>query len=320
MAQAQKKEAEQPAKELVVIEDLNAKEVFTTEKGVESLIAKVKAQTVPKLDPSTEEGMEERRTLAAQIARTKTAVFNMGKDYVAELKQVTKAIDKQKRTWWDVIEEHQHEVRKPLTDYEQAEEARKSQHLQAVQWMRESVNFDYITDSAGIEERLAKLKEVGARDFEEFADQANTVLENSTGRLGEMLAESIKQEQEAAELERLRAEKAERDEQDRIAKIKEQAKEEARAELEAEQQASFEEVNETPPAEPTPEPADAPKTTTPAAPAADTEKEHRRTVNQAVVNALVDECMLSESAAKAVTTAIIKGEIPNVNISYERQQ
>ena len=45
-------------------------------------------------------------------------------------------------------------------------------------------------------------------------------------------------------------------------------------------------------------------------------KEAQRQINQSIVTALAETCMLSVPSAKAVVTAIIKGEIPNIKINY----
>lgn len=317
-------QAESDSTQLVVLEDLNAKEVFS-EKGVPDLIEKVKALAVPKLDPKTDEGLEERRSLAYKIARTKTGVDNMGKEYVGELKKVTTAIDGRRKHWRDTMYALQEAVRKPLTDHENAEKARKAGHTDAIQQMRDLMAYDYEPTSADVEKRITQVAEIAKRDFEEFAEQAQTVADNASGRLSEKLAAVIKAEQDAAELEELRKKQAEQDEKNRQVQLEKEAEERAAAKVQADLDAANKRAEEAEkraaaPQQPVQQAAPpattaAPPATT-AAPASNPDAEHKRKINQQIVQALMDSCMLSESAAKAVVIEIARGKIPNTTINY----
>lgn len=300
---------------LVAIDQLDPKIVFA-EDGVTQLLEKVKGLAKPKLDANTDEGREERRTLAAQIARTKTGVDSMGKDYVSELKKVTKVIDMRRLAWRNEMDALKIAVRQPLTDFENTEKARKQGHLDGMQAMRDLMVYDYEPDSADVEKRITKVTELAARDYEEFAEQAQTVADNASGRLGEKLAAVIKAEADAAELAQLRKAQAEQAEKDRIAAIEKAAEERAAQKVQDElnaanaRAAAAEAKVNSPAADSTP----------PAAPQEDPKQvdnqAHKRKINQSIVQHLVDSCMLSNSAAMAVVVEIARGKVPNTAITY----
>lgn len=307
--------------ELLSLEALKPEEVFKGE-GVKGLLETVKKQIVFKHEPDTEEGREERRSLAYKIARTKTGVDNMGKDYVAKIKAVASVIDEKRRDWRQEMESLQDEVRRPLTEYEEKEKARIAGHQDSIQKMRDLMNFDYEPGSADIEARIEEVTEIGGRNYEEFAAQADTVKENTLGRLSEKLAHAIKVEEQAKELEDLRKKQTEQAEKDRIAEAERQAearaKEKAQADIDAANQRAADAEKRAAQATADAE-AEAEKKRNAEAEeekrrAAD--KEHKRGVNKKILDALVDECMITESAAKAVITAIVSGKVPNTKITY----
>lgn len=305
-------------KELIVMEDLNPEEVFT-ENGVPALIKKVESLYVPKLDATTEEGREERRSMAYDIAKLKNSVDGMGKDHVGKLKKITASIDERRRKWRNDVQQLQDDIRKPLTEYELAESQRIGGHNTALNEMRDLMSYDYEPDSSDIEQRIAKVSEIFERDFEEFADQAKTVYENTSGRLGEKLAHQIAVEEQAkklAEAERIIKENEEKEAKEAIQKeAEEAAKKKVQDDLDAanaraeEAERKVEEVTTKSPGTlfDTPRQESAPLAS---------EKEHKRNINNSIVNTLVDECMISESAAKEVVKAIVSGNIPNTKITY----
>lgn len=319
--------AAEKGKELVAINALVAKDVFA-DGGVEGLIKTVKDIAQPKEDADTKEGREERRSMAYNIARTKKGIDDLGKDYVADLKKVTKDIDVKRKMWRDTMELLQDEVRKPLTDYENKEKERISAHQTNMEAMRSLMAYDYEPTSEDVEKRIASVSKLAALDYEEFSEQATTVADNSSGRLAEKLAHVIKSEEQAAELEKLRLEKAE---QERLA-AEEKIRQEERDRIasEAAQQEAVDHVSESDAVIATmptgagktgsiePELHGNKKTITSAE--AESEpcpsREYKKKINNNIVTALVEEAMITDNAAKAIVTAIVQGKIPNVMITY----
>ena len=97
---------------------------FFTSNGVETFLADVKAKVEAfKPDVSTKKGIDEVKSNAASIARAKTAIDNLGKDEVAKLKALPKKIDAKRKLFRDTMDELKEQVRKPVTEIEEAEKA-----------------------------------------------------------------------------------------------------------------------------------------------------------------------------------------------------
>jgi chromosome condensin MukBEF complex kleisin-like MukF subunit len=64
--------------------------------------------------------------MAHKVARSKTYIDNAGKDLVTELKALPKQIDESRRIVRERLDALKDEVRRPLTEWEQAEESRKN--------------------------------------------------------------------------------------------------------------------------------------------------------------------------------------------------
>lgn len=112
--------------DLVVIEKQNAMAVFTTKEQLDPIIEAIEKEArslVP--DVSTRKGRDAIASMAHKVARSKTYIDNAGKDLVAELKALPKQIDESRRIVRERLDALKDEVRKPLTDWENAESARK---------------------------------------------------------------------------------------------------------------------------------------------------------------------------------------------------
>lgn len=306
------------SKELVPLETLKAVDVFVPEDGVQKIMQLVNDKVVVgAVDMTIEADRDKVRSLAFQIAKTKTGLDSLGKEFVAGEKKKIAVIDGRRGALWDALEQLQHKVRKPLTDYENAEKERLRGHQDAIEKMRNLMVFMIDASSRDIEERLKELQQVSARDFQEFAAQAATVRDAVQERLGEKLAAAIKAEQDAADLERLRAQEAERKKQQEIDNL---AAEKAKKMIQ-------EGALVSPPPAPAPAPAAASTqpTTRGAVGRADPDLEHKRKINRQIVEWFKNELAAYvvegqkkdfEDLAQSIVRAMAKGEIKNVKIEY----
>src|SRR5258708_3289999 len=71
-------------------------------------------------------------SLASKVARSKTALNEMGKNLVSELKAKTGAIDSERRTIRERLDALKDEVRRPLTDWKNADKERIWAHEKAI--------------------------------------------------------------------------------------------------------------------------------------------------------------------------------------------
>lgn len=222
-----------PSTDLVIVETLNAAVVFAPG-GVDAILEKIRAEVASiKTDISTATGRDQIRSLAFKIARSKTALDEMGKDLVANLKKQTGSIDAERRRIRDELDALRDRVRQPLTDYENAEKARIEAHEAALAAIVESGGYGQTETAAEIQARLEFLLSYPACDWQEFAARAADTIQAEISRTRGLLAGAEMREAERAELERLRREQAEREQRERDERIAAAAAERARIEAEA---------------------------------------------------------------------------------------
>lgn len=219
--------------DLAVIEAISAQVVFVPG-GVDAILEKITAEVRSiKTDISTAQGRAAVASLAYKVARSKTALDEMGKDLVSELKAKTGAIDAERRTIREKLDDLKDEVRKPLTDWENANKARIEAHELALSEIARTASFAVLEPSAAeLASRIVYLSEIPARDWQEFSARAKETLTAALGTLTEMHAAAVHREDERAELERLRREQIEREQRERDDRIAAEAAEHARIEAE----------------------------------------------------------------------------------------
>lgn len=201
--------------------------------GVETLIAKVEAEVraTPR-DITTAEGREAVKSLAYKVARSKTALDEMGKELVAGIKAQSAAIDAERRTIRDRLDALKEEVRGPLTAWETAEADRVAGHENSLVTLIESPRLLSPATADHIRTRIASVRDLCKRDWQEFHERAEAAATDAIAALEATLALVEQQERDAAELAELRRLKADREEADRIAAAAAQAAEKARQEAE----------------------------------------------------------------------------------------
>lgn len=225
-----------PAKE-------NALAVFTTANGLDPYLAKIREEIdgfTP--DTSTKKGRDAIASIAYKVARSKTALDNVGKELVAELKDVPKKIDAERKRVRDTLDSWQEEVRRPLNEWQAAEDARVDRHNDGIEWfrLRAEENSDLSSD-----ELVHSIEEVESyvidESWQEFEAEAHRIKARALSSLKEALDKRVKADNEAAELARLRQEAEARAEADRIAEAQRVAVEAERQRVEKERREQQEE-------------------------------------------------------------------------------
>lgn len=228
----EKQLVEIPAKE-------TALQVYSAANGLDPFLAKIREEIDGFLpDVTTRKGREAIASIAHKVARSKTALDNVGKDLVAELKEIPKKIDAERKRMRDLLDAWKDEVRAPLTEWEQAEESRKAKHQAGIDQINLRLECRDL-DSAELATNIAWLEALAIGEhWEEYEAEAARAKDKALAALRDALEARQKYEAEQAELAELRRLQAERDaqaERDRIAK---EAAE--RATREAEQRAQAE--------------------------------------------------------------------------------
>ena len=333
--------------EIVAIEQPEIIEAFKVEGGTKALFGRVSenARSVV-FDMSVKKDRESLKSFAYSLARIKTTVDNHGKELVSGIKQQAALIDADRKFWRDNMELLQDEIRKPLTDFEQAEKDRVAKHEQFIAEIKEAADYANEVDSGGLKNRITFVegKNIDS-SLEEYEEQAKLAKFETLEVLRKALVEREKYEAEQAELEHLRQAEILRQQQEREAQIAREAAE--KATREAEEKARFEAERvqrEKREAEQREARLKAEKEAAElrAVQAAENERkrieaeqaakaeaerkaeearladvEHRRKINQEAVSALC-YCVagLTEEMAKDVIRAIAKPAVPNVSIKY----
>lgn len=320
--------------ELVTIPHETAFQVFTTEGAIQPYLTQIRAVIDNfTADVSTAKGRKEIASVAYKVAQAKTYIENIGKDLAAEAKEIPKKIDACRKLARDTLDTWKDEVRKPLTDWEAAEDARVKKHTDALQMMADSVRDAPALDLQALKDRLEAIQAiVVGPECEEFEADYDRAKRSALDTLTVAIAKAEQAEKDKAELERLR-----KAEQDRIAKEQQEAaaKVAAEAATNAAQAAAQQQIADAQAvaaqAQRDKEAADLRAASAEAKAKKDLEdakaledaetarraadKEHRGKINRAAAAAFM-EGGLSEADAKKAVALIATGKIPAVAIQY----
>jgi len=212
--------------------------------SIDPFLNEVKAEIdkfVP--DVTTVKGRKEIASIAFKVAQVKSRLESLGKELADQQKEIPKKIDATRRHVRDTLDKWKDEVRRPLTEWEEAEEARIKQHTDWMDWCTSLQQTSPDVGSARVAQLIGILEAEDPSERDEFAAQAKDLGEHTLKILADIKAQAEKREAEAIELEKLRAEAAERarkDEQERIAReAVERERVEAAQRVKADQEAAM---------------------------------------------------------------------------------
>lgn len=231
--------------DLTIIAIQNPLQAFSTPNGLDSIIDKIEAEAKSiDRDISTEAGRDNIRSLAFKLAKSKTFLDKMGKDLTEEQRAQITAVNAERKRAWERMEALQEEIRAPLTEWEQRDKRRIEAHEAVINLIVAARN-DPFDKTAGLESDLIKarmdnLPALMNREWEEFSMKSIQEVDATRLHLETMYRLALKQEKDAAELARLRAEEEERrriaHEEQIAAKARKEAEEKAAQAAEAERQ------------------------------------------------------------------------------------
>lgn len=211
----------QTENQLITIESKDAYAVFTTAGALDPIIARVKREIDKfEADATTERGRKEIKSMAYKVARSKTYVDDVGKQVAARVKEIPKIVDANRRHARETLERWQEEVRRPLTEWEEAEKKRVDAHVAAIDALRA---LAATIDDAGEQKDAATLRsslqaaEAVTVDSscEEFEEEYALAKKSTVETLTKAIAERERYEADQAELARLRKEQEEREARER---------------------------------------------------------------------------------------------------------
>lgn len=238
--------ATEPTNALATIETLNPIAVFQTQGGVEDILSKLErdVRSIP-TDATTDKGRKEIKSLAYKVARSKTALDDMGKAVAEDARKTVDSVNASRRTINARLDALRDEVRKPVDDYEAREQARTDELKRRIASIDlASVRFDGLT-VAQMRDYLSDLELQKAHDFQEFSARAAEAIQRTETAIKAAIIVAEQAEKDRIEAERKAAEEAEasriaaeKTREQREAEIARQAAENAR--LEAERRAKIE--------------------------------------------------------------------------------
>jgi hypothetical protein len=229
-------ETKQEMLALITIPENRALTYFTEENALNPILAKIKAEIDAfHSDVSTAKGREEIRAMAFKVTRSKTYLEGVGKTLSAEQKKIPGKIDAARRLVADTLDAWRDEVRQPLTDWEDAEAARVKKHTDYIDEIAEvGAHASAAQSSSALKTNIQVIEAIAVGpDCEEYEANYARAKDATLSALRTALDGAEKREAEQAELDRLRAEKAERERKDHEERIAKEAADKAVAEANA---------------------------------------------------------------------------------------
>ena len=212
-------------------------EAYKVEGGAQSLFDRIAEQVrsvVP--DLSTDKGRKSIASMARKVASSKTAFDAHGKELKEQYTVITSKIDADRKLFRDQCDALRDEIRKPLTDWENAEKQRIIDLELRVSSLKQEFGLISSTD---IQNDIKRIESISIDEsFMEFQDKAKLQKYETLEFLNKLLIEAMDSEAKQAELEALRQAEMLRQQQERDAQIAREATE--KAQREAEEKARFE--------------------------------------------------------------------------------
>ncbi|HHL2824724.1 TPA: hypothetical protein ACQ431_002953 [Citrobacter murliniae] len=215
--------------------------------GLDAYLEQIREMVKEVPDLTTAKGRARIAQLAAQVSRSKTAIEKPGRDYLKRLKELPKEVEAELRRFVTECDAIRDETRRPLTEWEQAEESRKNLLQARLNNLRAlgdviSVDGNYLP-SADIQDRIQVAKLIPLDEsWQEFVAEAGVAKDTTIQKLEAALIAARQREEQAAELERLRMEAEEKARRDREEAIRREAAEAARIVAERKVQAERDEA------------------------------------------------------------------------------
>lgn len=160
---------------IIVLEKINSATVFGVDGGSKSVIDKIKEEVSKlKLDASTKKGREEIISVAYKISKSKTFLDNEGKKVKEDFQKTVNLVDAERKKIRDELDGLKESVRKPVTEFENAEKLRISEREERIVLIQDLVLFDAILpELEAVNERIATAESLTKFDWMEFEPKAN---------------------------------------------------------------------------------------------------------------------------------------------------
>ena len=157
--------------ELIVIQKTEAMDIFTNRELLTPLLEKIEhVATQDQTDVTTEKGRKDIASIAYRVAQSKTYIEAQGKDLAAELKELPKLVDSNRKYARDFLDDLKDRIRKPLDEWEAN---------QAAMVLADKVLLDHEIALLDNIQWVINQREATARIEKERADYEAKVLEDA---------------------------------------------------------------------------------------------------------------------------------------------
>ena len=164
-------------------------EAYKTEGGAQSLFDRIAEQArsvVP--DLSTDKGRKAIASMARKVASSKTAFDAHGKELKEQYTAITSKIDADRKLFRDQCDALRDEIRKPLTDWENADKQRIIDIEVRINGLKQQFSSSLSVD---IQNDIDRIQAIEIDDsFMEFQDKAKLQKYETIEFLGKLLAEA----------------------------------------------------------------------------------------------------------------------------------
>jgi len=232
---------------IVQLPKQDALQVFVTDGGIDPYIEKIREEALSLVpDISTKKGRAEIASMAAKVARSKTYLEDAGKQLCdqerAKIDLTLSAVMASRKLIKQKLDDLRDEVRKPLTDWENAEAERKGKIESRIEAMKRLPEIG--SDLIALQKHLKRLESTEIDEsFGEYTADAAIARTHAIRDCNIRINNQIKIEQDLKELEELRIKNAAQEQKDREDEIAKQAAYIATQKAEREAQAKIDEAN-----------------------------------------------------------------------------
>jgi septal ring factor EnvC (AmiA/AmiB activator) len=207
-----------------LVETTDVTSIFTG-KTVDQLLSKLEKEVrsfAP--DLSSAKGRKEIASLAYRVSRSKTELDKAGKAMTESARKEIEAVNAERKKIETRLDALRDEVRKPLNDWEAAEEKRKADLRERLTAFHDRT--DWSMDSEAIAAILAEVEAIDIDEsWQEFTTMADEAKLAAVKKMRADLTAAKGREDQAAELARLRTEAAEREAREATERQEREAKE-----------------------------------------------------------------------------------------------
>jgi colicin import membrane protein len=292
--------------DIIAIVEANPVTVLTDRQTFNRFYEEMKRQTdALDADVTTDKGRKAIASMAYKVARTKTAIDDAGKKLNEEWRARINAVDESRREIRQQLDDLKEEVRRPLTEWEEADEARQQRCAAVIANLQSAATVEFGETAADVTSRRQTIEALtfNEAEFEGLLHQAQALRQQALDALAAAAERLQQEERDRAELERLRKEQEERAVREAERKRAEEAERAAQADRDriAREEAQRKAAEEAAAEEQRRREAD---------------REHRGKIMGAAKEAIMEAGEVDEAAAKRIVLAIAAGSVPAVAIRF----